>query len=172
MHRYRIALQRPSKLFDGMTGGLAPAIRSGMELAAGGGAACGDAACGNGAWDGAWPSSVWRLGLLAGAGTGFDVAPEGRAAVCVGAGLVFAVVGATAGAAVAAGWLPPMPNQLPIVCRVDVDSVGCTARVDAGTKAAVVISASDGCGGLTLAGHRPDGAFTSPAPVRETENGL
>src|SRR5258706_1999405 len=121
MHRYRIALQRPSKLFDGMTGGLAPAIRSGMELAAGGGAACGDAACGNAAWDGAWTTSVCSLGLLAGAGTGFDVAPEGTAAVCVGAGLVFAVVGATAGAAVAAGWLPPMPNQLPIVCRVDVD---------------------------------------------------
>ena len=118
-----------------MTGGLAPAIRSGMERAAGAGAACGDAACGNVACpDGAWTTSVCGFGLLtaAGTGAGFGVTPEGTAAVCVGAGLVFAAVGATPGAAVAAGWLPPMPNQLPIACKVDVDSVGCTARVDAG----------------------------------------
>ena len=127
---YRIALQRPSKLFDGPAGGLAPAIRSGMELAAGAEAACGNAACP----DGAWATSVCGFGLLAGAatGAGFDVVPEGAAALCVGAGLVFAVVAATAGAGAAVGWLPPMPNQLPIACRVDVDSVDCTARVDAG----------------------------------------
>ena len=101
-----------------------------MELAAGAEAACGNAACP----DGAWATSVCGFGLLTGAGTdaGFGVAPEGTAALCVGAGLVFAVVGATAGAAVPAGWLPPMPSQPPIVCRVDVDSAGCTARVDAG----------------------------------------
>jgi CHASE2 domain-containing sensor protein len=113
-----------------------------MDLAAGGGAACGDAGCGDAAWgaadgdgacpDGAWTTSFCGLGLLAGAGTDFDVPPEGTATVCVAAGLVFTAVGATAGAAVAAGWLPPMPNQLPIVCRVDVDSADCTARVDAG----------------------------------------
>src|SRR5260370_28027340 len=111
-----------------------------MELAAGAGAACGDAACGNAAWDwacwdgacpdGAWTMSVCGFGLLTGAGTGagFDAAPEGTAAVCVGAGLVFAVVvGATAGAAVAAGWVPPIPNQPPIVFRVRSDSFSRTA---------------------------------------------
>ncbi len=132
-----------------------------MDLAAGSGAACGEAAWDCACPDGAWTTSVCGFGLLASAGAGFGVAPEGTAAVCVGAGLVFAVVGATAGAAVAAGWLPPMPNQLPIVCRVDVDSVGCTTRGDVGAKAAVVISGSDVCGGLMFAGKGPDGALTS-----------
>src|SRR6266481_7689694 len=102
-----------------------------MELAAGpgGDAACGNAACDCACWDGTWTTSLGGLGLLAGAGTGFGGAAERTAAVCVGAGLVFAVVGATAGAAVAAGWLPPTPNQLPIVRRVDFDSPCCAARV-------------------------------------------
>jgi hypothetical protein len=54
-----------------------------------------------------------------------------------------------------------MPNQLPIVRRVDVDSVGCAARVDPGAKAVVVISGSVVCGGLMFAGNGPDGALTS-----------
>src|SRR5258708_38858928 len=102
-----------------------------MELAAGAGAACGDAACGNAAcWDGACPDGAWTMsvcgfGLLTGAGTGagFDAAPEGTAAVCVGAGLVFAVVvGATAGAAVAAGWRPPTAKRLTVHCTGDPQS--------------------------------------------------
>lgn len=144
--RYRTALQRPSKLFAGSAGLAATTSGAG----GGAGAACCDGACGNAAgggaccagasWDGACAMSPCGFGLSGGEGVaaGFGAAAEDAAAGCGEAAFAFAVAGvaagaAAAGAAAAAAWLPPRPNHLPMVCRVEVDCAGCAAPVvDAG----------------------------------------
>src|SRR5215475_24619 len=88
----------------------------------------------------------------------------GAAALCVVAGLGFAVADVATGAAAATG-SPPRPNHLPIVRKKNGDSFDCTLWADPDVATAGVISGSTVCGGLTFAGKGPGGAFTSLFPV-------